>query len=135
MAGDDLIDAFFNELSQRGHDPLLDRLSTTGRVEICDGDHTRQWVVTVRDGCASLTADEPNIGWVLRAERTAFNQLVSGEVSALESLMRGSISFTLIDESQRFSLLSRLFAGSPETRIRRGPLVHTTDVPSSGEPA
>jgi hypothetical protein len=135
LTEDDFIDAFFDELTHRGYDPLLARLSTVGRFEACDRGRTDQWIVTVRDGRASMTPQERNIGWVLRADRSVFNQLIRGEVSALESLMRGAISITLIDESQRFSLLTRLFAGAPATRGRPGPLVEDDDARPSGQRA
>lgn len=135
LAEGDLIDAFFDELGRRGYDPLLGRLSTTGRFEICDGDRVERWVLTVHRGHPAMTPDAKDIGWVVRVERGVFTQLVTGEVSALESLMRGALSFTLIDESQRFSLLTRLFAGAPATRTRSGPLVDVADDRASPEPA
>jgi hypothetical protein len=132
LAEDDLIDAFFHELTHRGYDPLLARLCTVGRFEACDRGRTDQWTVTVRDGRASMTPEERNIGWVMRADRSVFKQLMRGEVSALESLMRGALSLTLIDEGQRFSLLTRLFAGAPATRGRPGPLVEDEHAHPSG---
>jgi hypothetical protein len=116
MADPDLVEGFFDELSRRGHDPLLDKLDGTGRFEIVDGGRTDQWLVTVKGGYPTVSREGGEADWVMRAGRDAFNQVIHGEVGALAAVVRGSMSVSLADRPARFNLLTRLFAGPPQSR-------------------
>jgi hypothetical protein len=51
----------------------------------------------------------------MRADRDAFNHIVHGDVGALAAVVRGSMIVSL-GVPARFNLLTRLFAGPPESR-------------------
>jgi hypothetical protein len=63
---------------------------------------------------------EAQVGWVLRGDRRVFSQLITGEVGSLAASLNGRLDFIRTDPATRFGLLTRLFAGPPEARERRG---------------
>jgi SCP-2 sterol transfer family len=112
----DPVAAFFAELDRRGHDPLLDRVNSTGRFEIRDADRTEEWLVSVKGGYLTATRGGGDADWVMGGERADFVRVIRGDTSALAAFVRGTLHLTMIDPSQRFGLLTRLFAGEPESR-------------------
>jgi hypothetical protein len=114
----DRIAEFFAELDRRGHDPLLDRVNCTGRVEITDDGRLDQWLVSIKGGYISVAHGGGDSDWVMRAERDAFVRVIHGDAGSLAAIVRGTLELTMLDDSQRFGLLTRIFAGHPETRQR-----------------
>lgn len=121
MTEPDHIDEFFRELGSRGHDPLLDRLEGTGRFEVCEGGRMEQWLVSVKGGYVSVSRGGGDADWVMRAEREVFGRIISGRTGALAAFIRGTLIVSILDPTQRFGLITRLFAGPPEARGRRRP--------------
>jgi putative sterol carrier protein len=118
MAKSDRVERFFEELSQRGHEPLLDRMDGTGRVEVSEDGHTESWLVAVRGGYVSVSRGDGDVDWVMRAERPALDRIIHGDAGALAALVRGTLTVELRNPDQKFALLTRLFAGPPESRKR-----------------
>lgn len=116
MADSDLIEGFFDELSRRGHDPLLERMDGVGRFEVVDGDDTDDWTVTIKGGYITVMRGDGDADWVVRAERGAFNQVIHGDAGSLAAYVAGTLDIVWHDPSQRFGLITRLFAGPPEAR-------------------
>src|SRR5262245_33863311 len=112
----DRVDEFFDELSRRGHDPLLDRLEGTGRFEGCGGGQVEQWLGAGKGGYVNGTRGGGNADWVMRAERSDFARLINGEVGTLSAFIRGTLQLTIQGKGQRIGLISRVFAGAPEAR-------------------
>lgn len=120
MADSDQVERFFHELDRRGHEPLLERMQATGHVELYDGGRTEHWLLTVRGGyVAASRSDGPvEADWVVKADRRAFERVIHGDASALAALIRGTLSVQLVDPKQKLGLITRLFAGPPESRER-----------------
>lgn len=133
MTEPDHIDEFFRELGSRGHDPLLDRLEGTGRFEVCEGGRMEQWLVSVKGGYVAVSRGGGDADWVMRAEREAFSRIISGETSALAAFVRGALVVSILDPTQRFGLITRLFAGPPEGRGRRPTGGAASGVPDPGD--
>lgn len=112
----DLVESFFEELGHRGRDPLLGRLTGTGRFEIFDGDRTDHWLVTLQGGYVAVSRGDGEAEWMMRADRRSFEQIISGKLSAMAALMRGTLDVRVFNTSQRFARVTRLFAGPPESR-------------------
>jgi putative sterol carrier protein len=112
----DRVEAFFEELGQRRHDPLLARVGGTGKFEVVDGDRTERWLVTVQGGYIAVSRGEGEADFVVSAERSAFESIIDGDLSSLAALIRGTLRIEVSDPSQRFGLVTRLFAGPPESR-------------------
>ncbi len=116
MAEPDLVEGFFDELSRRGHDPLLDRLDGTGRFEIAEGGRVDRWLVTVKGGYLTVSHGDGDADWVIRADRGPFNQVIHGDAGALAAYLCGSLTIQFNNPAMRFGLITRLFAGPPESR-------------------
>jgi SCP-2 sterol transfer family len=112
----DRVESFFEELGRRGHDPLLSRVGGTGKFEVVDGDRIDHWLVNVQGGYIAVSRGEGEADFVMRAERSAFEGLIDGDLSSLAAFIRGMLHIDVADPSQRFGLVTRLFAGPPESR-------------------
>lgn len=118
MADSDRVARFFEELGRRGHEPLLDRMHAVGRVELSDGGHTERWLLAVRGGYITVSkgGGEADADWVMKADRGAFERVIHGDAGALAALIRGTLSVQLANPDQKLALITRLFAGPPESR-------------------
>jgi hypothetical protein len=112
----DEIESFFEELGRRGHDPLLERLRGTGRMEVVTGDRVDHWLVTVKGGYPSVSRGEGEADWVMRTDRDTFLSVIKGETSPMAAVIRGTFDLRLQDTTQRLGLLPRLLAGPPQER-------------------
>jgi hypothetical protein len=112
----DLVESFFEELGRRGHDPLLDRVSSTGLFEVHDGERTDAWLVKVQGGYIAVSQGAGDADWVIHVDRKVLNQVITGEEGSLPAFIRGTLALKIKDQSARFFLLTRLFAGRRESR-------------------
>lgn len=129
MADSDRVEQFFEELGQRGHEPLLDRMQAVGRVELYDGERTERWLLAVRGGYITVSkgAGETDVDWVMTAGRRAFERVIHGDAGALAALIRGTLSVQLVDPNQKLGLITRLFAGPAQSRKQ---WIEDTSVPT-----
>ena len=125
MAEPDLVEGFFQDLSGRGHDPLLDRLNSVGRFEVVEGEHTDCWLVAVKGGHITVSQGGGDADWVMRADRETMNEVIRGDTGVLAAYLSGDLDVGLQDPSMRFGMIRRLFAGprsadKQSMRIERG---------------
>ena len=116
MGRSDRVERFFEELGRRGHEPLLDRLNATGRFEVLEGDRTEEWLVSVRGGYITVTRGGGDADFVLRGERHAFDRIIHGDAGSLAAVIRGTMTISRGGRDVGFGLVTRLFAGAPDTR-------------------
>ena len=116
MAVPDLVEGFFDELGRRGHDPLLDRLESTGRFEVVADGQTDCWMVAVKGGYITVSRGGGDADWVLRSDRAVFNQVIHGDAGSLSAYLDGTLDIVLHNPYTRFGLITRLFAGPPQAR-------------------
>ena len=116
MADSDSVERFFDELGRRGHEPLLDRLNSTGRFELVDGGQVEEWLVAVRGGYITVTRGGGDADYVLRGERHAFDRIIHGDAGSVAAVIRGTMTLSRKDSDVRFGLITRLFAGTPDSR-------------------
>lgn len=121
---------FFDELSRRGHQPLLQRVQATIRFEVsddtvdtvgadaADGDRSRRLSrqVTVDHGDLSISGDDaaadPTAADVtITCTASELDDLVNGRTSAMASLLRGAL--TVQGDPELVVLAQRLFSRSP----------------------
>jgi hypothetical protein len=114
----DPVEGFFDELSRRGHDSLLDRLDSTGRFEVRVGEHTDCWLVTVHRGHVTVSRGGGDADWVLRADRETLKEIIQGDTAVLATYLGGELEIVLQDPSLRLGLIVRLFAGPPSADKR-----------------
>ena len=108
---------FFGELGQRGHEPLLEKATGTVRVDLADGERTDRWLVSLRKGDVVVSRRNAAADCILRADKTLFDGMVSGDVNAIAAVLRGAL--TLEGDVGLLVLFQRLFPGPREGR-RKG---------------
>jgi hypothetical protein len=87
----DGIEAFLGELTSRGHEPLLGKVTGRARLDLIDGDHTDSWIVDIRHGDVTVTRDGGSADCTIRAKKQLFDRLARGEANAMASTLRGQI--------------------------------------------
>lgn len=82
---------FFEELAERGHQPLLRKATGSTRFEIVDGRRVRRWLVRVDKGDVAVEPGGGEADCVIRAQRTVFERVASGRANAVAAVLRGDI--------------------------------------------
>jgi len=105
---------FFDDLSRRGHEPLLGRVTASFRFDLVDGGKTERWLVAVTKGDVTVSRQNRKADCVLRADRKLFDRLADGEQNPMAAVLRGEA--VLEGDSTRLVLFQRLFPGPPASR-------------------
>jgi hypothetical protein len=87
MAG--AIEAFFDGLAKRRHDPFLERISGTLCIELSRDGEVERWFVTVDHGDIDVDRVGRAADSVFRASAAVFEELVRGEVHGMGTILRG----------------------------------------------
>src|SRR5262245_49453330 len=82
---------FFDELSRRGHEPLLEKVKATIRFDLARNGRTERWLVAVDHGDIAVSRRNAKADIVLRADAKVFDGLATGEVNSMAALLRGEI--------------------------------------------
>jgi putative sterol carrier protein len=90
MTGD-AVTAFFEDLSNRGHDPLLRSVSGTVRFDLVSGKTTERWLLTIQKGNLSVSNRNVRADAVIRLSRDLFESVASGETTLLPGMLRGEV--------------------------------------------
>ena len=104
---------FFGELSERGHEPLLQKATGTVRFDLVDGKRTDRWLVTVRKGDVAVSRRNVRADCVMRADKAFFDRVATGELSAVAAVLRGELAVE--GDWRLLVLVRRLFPGPPGT--------------------
>jgi hypothetical protein len=106
---------FFDDLSRRGHEPLLKRVAATVRFDITDGDRTEHRLVRIDRGDIQVSTADGPADCVLGGERAVFDAIVGGRKTVMVALLLGVLA---VDGDPELLVLSqRLFPG-PAGRSR-----------------
>jgi putative sterol carrier protein len=103
---------FFEELAARGHEPAMAKATGTLRFDLRDGAaRAERWLITINKGDVAVSHMNAKADCVVRADRTVFDRIASGETNALAAFLRGAIEV----EGDRGLLLAfqRAFPGPP----------------------
>jgi putative sterol carrier protein len=106
---------FFDDLAQRGHEPLLGNASGTMRFDIADGKKTETWFVTIDKGDLTVSRSGGKADSTLVASKELFDRLASGKASAVAEVLRGTLT---IDGDWRLLVLFRRILPGPSTGKR-----------------
>lgn len=85
--------AFFDELRQRGHEPLLAHKKGSVHVELSDNGGTDHWLVSFDDGRIDVSHGNGDADSSFSTDKALFDRIVQGEANALTAAMRGAVSF------------------------------------------
>lgn len=105
--------AFFDELAQRGYEPLLAKAVGTVRFEVSDGDRTERWLVTIDKGRIGVSRRNGRAETIVRTDRKTFDKAAKGRLNALAAVLRGEL---VIEGDPRFLVrLQRLIPRPSDT--------------------
>jgi putative sterol carrier protein len=100
---------FFEELDQRGHEPMLAGVTGTIRFDVAEGKRTERWLVVIERGAVSVSRRNTKADCVVRTDRALLDRLVRGQANALASFLRGAM--TLEGPPELVLAFQRLFPG------------------------
>jgi putative sterol carrier protein len=106
---------FFDELAQRGHEPLLGGAVGSVRFELVAGSHVDAWRVTLEDGDVSVSRDESAADCVVRADKVLFDGIATGQVNAMTAQLRGALTFE--GDPELLVRLQRIFPPPPAGQV------------------
>jgi putative sterol carrier protein len=108
---------FFEELSRRGHEPLLETTTGTIRVDLVrNGKPSERWLVSIDKGDIDVSHKSGKTDCILRAPEELFDGIASGGVNALAALLRGEV---FVDGNTRLlARFQRLFPSPPRRAAR-----------------
>ena|ERR1700675_141043 len=100
---------FFDQLSARGYEPLLQRVSGTVRFELSNGGEIDRWRISINSQHVDVTHRGGAADCVIRADRALFARIVTGRANAMAAMLRGVL--TVEGDAVSLVLLQRLFPG------------------------
>ena len=83
---------FFEELGERGNEPLLRKVAGSIRFEIVDGDAADSWMVVVDHGRLTVTHQSGPADCTIRGDRSTYEDLVAGRTNANAAVLRGALA-------------------------------------------
>jgi putative sterol carrier protein len=111
---DDVVE-FFEELGQRGHEPLLAKVTGRVRFDLVDGGGTTdRWLVAVDKGDTVVSHQGGPAACTIQAERALFERLCRGEENVIAAVLRGALVCT--GDVELLFAIQRIFPGPPRER-------------------
>jgi putative sterol carrier protein len=107
---------FFDQLAERGHEPLLRKTRGTIRFDLVHGGQTECRYLTIDRGDIAVSRKRSSADGVLRVDRALFDRMASGEMNPIAAVIRGE--FAIEGDWRLLVLVQRLFpaaagAGGP----------------------
>jgi putative sterol carrier protein len=108
---------FLDGLARKGHDPLVEKVEGTLRLELADGKRVERWFLTVDNGDITVSRKGSGADSTLRADKSLFDEIAVGKVNATAAVLRGAVAVD--GDWALMVMLQRLFPGPPAKRRRR----------------
>jgi len=103
MTGD-AVTAFFEDLGNRGYEPLLRSVSAVARFDLVSGKTTERWLLTIQKGNLSVSHRNVRADAVIRLSRDLFEAVASGRTTLLPAMLRGEV---VLEGDYRLMILIR----------------------------
>jgi ubiquinone biosynthesis protein UbiJ len=87
----DDIAAFFADVAERGHEPLLNNATGTVGFEVTDDDRAERYFVKIDRGDLQVTSRETKADVKVFVDRALLEKLVQGKANGMSSLLRGTL--------------------------------------------
>jgi putative sterol carrier protein len=107
----DAVVDFFRELGQRGHEPLLAKVTGRARFDLVVDGRSDRWLVTVDKGDTTVSHKDGPAECAIQAERALFERLCRGEENAMAAVLRGALVCT--GDVELLFAIQRIFPGPP----------------------
>jgi putative sterol carrier protein len=100
---------FFSELEARHHEPLLETTRGTLRFDLASRNRTTRWLIEIEDGDISISHRNAKADCVVRAKKSLFDGIATGQQNAMAAVLRGEVDI----EGERTLLVrfQKLFPG------------------------
>jgi putative sterol carrier protein len=115
--GREVTDRFFDELAQRGHEPLLRKARGTIKFEIVDGKKVDRRVVAIDKGEITVSRRNVTCDGVIRVDKAVFESVATGRSNPIAAVLRNELDAQ--GDWRLLVLVQRLFPGPPKTRSSR----------------
>ena len=112
----DATEDFFEELSHRGHEPLLEKATGTVRFDLANGKRSERWLVEIEKGDIAVSHKQAKADLVIRTEKALFDRVAKGRENAFAALLRGEVDAE--GKVQLMMQFQRLFPSPPRRRSR-----------------
>jgi putative sterol carrier protein len=115
----DVVEEFFQELEDKGHQPLLAKVKGTVRFDLGNGDGpTDHWLVAVDHGDFRIANENADADCVIQADKELFELLITGEENAIAATLRGAL--VCFGNVELLFAIQRIFPGPPSKRKEVG---------------
>jgi putative sterol carrier protein len=104
---------FFYALADGGHEPLLEKVSSTVRIELTEDADVDYWLVSIDKGTVGVERSNAPADCMLRTTGAVFERLARGEANAMAAVLRGAI--VVEGDREQLALFQRLFPGPVDT--------------------
>jgi predicted lipid carrier protein YhbT len=111
----DATEQFFQELGQRGYEPLVAKFSGRVRFDVVDGRRTDRWLVAIDKGDVAVSREGGDGDCAIRADKALFDRLANGEENAMAAVLRGALVCT--GDVELLLAIQRVFPGPPRARV------------------
>jgi putative sterol carrier protein len=108
---------FFEAISKRGHEPLLETTTGTIRVDVADNGKVERWLLSIDKGDVNVSHRRGAADCTVKAPSDLFDRITTGEENAFAAALRGDV---LIEgDSKLLVRLQRLLPSPPKKKGRR----------------
>ncbi len=108
---------FFAALSERGHEPLLEKTTGTLRFDVRDGKKVERWLVTVAKGDVVVSRRNGQADSVISVDKALLERITSGETNATAAMLREEMGVE--GDVRLLVAFQRLLPGPSTARARR----------------
>ena len=113
----DATEQFFNDLGQRGYEPLVAKISGRVRFDVVDGRRTDSWLVAIDKGDIAVSRESGDGDCTVTAEKALFDRLANGEENAMAAALRGAL--VCMGDVDLLLSVQRIFPGPPRASVPR----------------
>jgi hypothetical protein len=107
----------FDEMGRHAHEPRLDHVTGTVRIELVEGTCTEHWFIEIVNGDIDVSRENLEADAAFRCERGLFERASTGEENLTAALLRGAV--TAEGNVELMVNLERLMPGPPSSAARR----------------
>jgi SCP-2 sterol transfer family protein len=106
----DPVDDFFNDLAQRGYEPLLQHASGSIRFDVLDKDQLDHWWIGIDRGRLTVSHENREAKSIIREDRSTLAEVILGRRNAMSTYLRGEAGYA--GDTEPLVVFQRLF-GQP----------------------
>src|SRR5262245_5124746 len=107
---------FFEGLSKRGHEPLLETTTGTVRVDLTKNGKVERWLLAIDKGHVDVSHRRTKADCTIHASTALFDRIARGEENAFAAALRGDV--IIEGDSKLLVRLQRLLPSPPRGNRR-----------------